>query len=266
MQILFRDGMNPQYDESHYGTLWNREELILAFELYCRIPFQKTKANNREVQDLASLLHRTPAAVARKLGNFGAFDPALQKVDIKGLTHTSKLDREIWDEFHADWNALVWEASLLRKKLANGHLIDQSIRIPRGPSETMRLTKQRVHQAFFRDAVLSSYNATCCITGLALRECLIASHIVPWSEDDRFRTDPTNGLCLSATFDRLFDAGLMTIGNDLIIHFSPHIMKLKDSISRELVCCYDDRPIRRPHRVLPSIDRLEWHHTNRFKQ
>jgi len=258
--------MKPQQDESRYGTLWNREESVLAFDLYCRIPFQKTKANNPAVQDLASLLHRTPASVARKLGNFGAFDPALQRIHIKGLTHTSKLDREIWDEFHADWNALVWEATLLRKKFAHGHSDDQCVRPPSGPSETMRLTKQRVHQAFFREAVLGSYSATCCITGLALRECLIASHIVPWSEDDRFRTDPTNGLCLSATFDRLFDAGLMTIGNDLVIQFSPHIMKLKDSVSQELLCCYHNQPIRRPYRFLPSTDRLEWHRTNRFKR
>ena len=83
----------------------------MAFELYCRIPFQKTKANNPAVSGLAGLMGRTPASVARKLGNFGAFDPALQKVDIKGLTHTSKLDREIWDEFHADWNGLVWESN-----------------------------------------------------------------------------------------------------------------------------------------------------------
>jgi len=82
--------MKVEHEESRYGTLWNREELVLAFELYCTIPFQKTKANNPAVQNLAILLHRTPASVARKLGNFGAFDPALQRIDIKGLTHTSK--------------------------------------------------------------------------------------------------------------------------------------------------------------------------------
>ena len=98
--------------ESRYGRLWNREELILAFELYCRIPFQKTKANNPEVINLAKIIRRTPASVARKIGNFGAFDPVLQNQKIKGLTHTSKMDRKIWNEFHADWNALVWEANL----------------------------------------------------------------------------------------------------------------------------------------------------------
>ena len=62
-----------------YGEPWTREELILAFDLYCRIPFQKTKANNPDVIQLAELLGRSPASVARKLGNFGSFDPELQR-------------------------------------------------------------------------------------------------------------------------------------------------------------------------------------------
>lgn len=251
--------------KSRYGALWSREELVLAFELYCRIPFQKTKTSNPAVKGLADLLGRTPASVARKLGNFGAFDPALQKLNISGLTHTSKLDREIWDEFHADWNSLVWEANQLRNKFGQPPPVDRTVKLPGGPSETIRLTKQRVHQAFFRDAVLSSYEATCCITGLAVRECLVASHIVPWSEDERFRTDPTNGLCLSATFDRLFDAGLMTVTFDLIIRFSSHVMKLKDSVTQDLLFRYHNRPLRKPHRFLPSMERLEWHHKNCFK-
>ncbi|MCK4824764.1 HNH endonuclease, partial [bacterium] len=210
--------------ESRYGTLWNREELILAFELYCRIPFQKTKSDNPEVIELARMIGRTPASVARKLGNFGAFDPALQNLNIKGLTHTSKMDREIWNEFHTDWNGLVWEANLLKKKFNIVPQFDETFRQPKGPSEKKRLTKQRVHQAFFRETVLSSYETTCCVTGLSIRECLIASHIVPWSKEEKFRTDPTNGLCLSATFDRLFDAGLMSITKDLIIRFSSLLM------------------------------------------
>ena len=85
-----------------YGTLWTRDELIVAFELYCRIPFQKTKASNPEVQRIASLIQRSPASVARKLGNFGALDPRLQALEISGLAHTGRLDRETWDEFHQE--------------------------------------------------------------------------------------------------------------------------------------------------------------------
>jgi len=252
--------------ESRYGTPWNREELILAFELYCRIPFQKTKSNNPEVIELSRMIGRTPASVARKLGNFGAFDPTLQNLKIKGLTHTGKMDREIWNEFHADWNGLVLEANLLKKKFNIVPQFDETFREPKGPSEKKRLTKQRIHQAFFRETVLSSYETTCCVTGLSIRECLIASHIVPWGEEEKFRTDPTNGLCLSATFDRLFDAGLMTITKDLMIRFSSLLMASKNSMTRELLCCYNEKPIKKPHRFLPSRERLEWHQMNRFKE
>ncbi len=252
--------------ESRYGTLWDREESLLAFELYCRIPFQKTKANNPAVKELATLLGRTPASVARKLGNFGAFDPMLQRLDIKGLTHTSKLDREIWNEFRADWNGLVWEANLLRNKFGPKLPVEHAFKPPSGPSETLRLTKQRVHQAFFREAVLSSYESTCCVTGLGVQECLIASHIVPWSEGEAFRTDPTNGLCLSATFDRLFDAGLMTVSANLIVCFSSRVMKSQNSVNQELLSCYHDQTLRKPQRFPPSIERLEWHRKNRFKE
>ncbi len=252
--------------ESRYGELWSRKESLLAFELYCRIPFQKTKANNPAVKELANLLGRTPASVARKLGNFGAFDPALQRLDITGLTHTSKLDREIWDEFHADWNNLVWEANLLRNKLGHAPPVRPAFKLPSGPSETTRLTKQRVHQAFFRDAVLSSYDSSCCITGLAVPECLIASHIVPWSEDERFRTDPENGLCLSATFDRLFDAGLMALTSDLTICFSSRVVRSQSSVTQDLLLRYNNCPIRKPNRFLPSLERIEWYRKNRFKE
>lgn len=257
--------MRPNEKESRYGVLWSREESILAFDLYCRIPFQKTKANNPAVQALARLLRRTPTSVARKLGNFGAVDPALQKLKIKGLTHTSKLDGEIWEEFHVDWNGLVLEANSLRKSFGQAPEAEKNLKKPGGPSETRRMTKQRLHQAFFRDAVLSSYETTCCVTGLAHSECLIASHIVPWSADERFRSDPTNGLCLSATFDRLFDAGLMTVTPELTIRFSSRVADSRSAVDRELLCCYDGCAIKKPRRFLPSKDRLEWHGINRFQ-
>ena len=258
--------MTQESNSSRYGALWTREESILAFELYCRIPFQRTKANNPAVQELARLLGRTPASVARKLGNFGAFDPELRQKEISGLTHTSKLARQVWHEFHADWNGLVWTASQIRQKKRHRVEAARPLVRPSGPSETARMTKQRVHQSFFRDVILSSYAETCCVTGLAIPECLIASHIIPWSEDERFRTDPTNGLCLSATFDRLFEAGLMTVTRDLVVRFSSRITESQNRVDEELLCRYHDHPIRKPPRFLPSVEYLTWHHTNRFKQ
>lgn len=250
---------------SRYGVPWSRDELILAFDLYCRIPFQKTKTTNPEVQELAKLLGRTPASVARKLGNFGAFDPELRKAKISGLTHTSKLDREIWEEFSRNWNGLVWEASNLRHSLEGEKRGQDLVVRPIGPSEKVRMTKQRVHQAFFRAAILSSYEETCCITGLNIPECLIASHIVPWGADEKYRTDPTNGLCLSSTFDRLFDAGLISINDNLNVCVATSLLKTKTQRTQELICSYNGKRILRPRRFTPSLERLQWHRVNVFR-
>ena len=259
--------MNRCTYKSRYGELWTHDESVLAFDLYCKIPFHKTKSNNPAVIELARILGRTPASIARKLGNFGAFDPALRKINISGLTHTSKLDQAIWEEFHRDWDGLVWEANNLRNKLESipAQSSANSFMQPTGSSETVRLTKQRVHQRFFREAILSSYETTCCVTGIAISDCLVASHIIPWSEASCFRTDPTNGLCLSATFDRLFDAGLMSITDDLVICFSSQIVKSKESEIRDLLLRYHKQPIRKPRRFFPNPEHLAWHRRHQFK-
>lgn len=246
------------------GQLWTREELVLAFELYCRIPFQRTKANDSRVKELAALLHRTPASVARKLGNFGAFDPQLAARHISGLTHGSKLDKAIWDEFHADWNRLIVRAHDLRRDLHAIKREPDPLVAPTGPSEKTVTVKQRLHQAFFRDAVISSYNNRCCVTGLPIAECLVAGHIVPWSVNEHRRADPTNGVCMSATFDRLFDSGLLTIEDDLTLCVSGRVRKLKDKAAAELIAARHGQEIIPPARFYPDPACLRWHRENRF--
>jgi putative restriction endonuclease len=75
----------------------------------------------------------------------------------------------------------------------------------------------RVNQARFRRAILASYNATCCMSGLRVPQLLVASHIVPWSMDTQNRLNPSNGLCLSALHDRAYDQGLITVLPDFTI-------------------------------------------------
>jgi len=247
------------------GQPWTREQLILAFELYCRIPFQRTKATDPRVKELAALLHRTPASVARKLGNFGAFDPQLAARNISGLTHGSKLDKAMWNEFHADWNGLIVRAHDLRREREPQKREDVLLTAPSGPSEKIVTVKQRLHQAFFRDAVMSSYNNRCCVTGLPLVECLIAGHIIPWSVDERRRADPTNGVCMSATFDRLFDAGLVTIEDDLTLCVSKGVRGLKDEAVAALVAARHGQKIIAPARFFPDIACLRWHREHRYR-
>lgn len=252
---------------SQYGQPWTHDELILAFDLYCRIPFRATKATNTEVQALARLLERSPAGVARKLGNFGAFDPALRLKNIVGLSHGGALDRQTWDEFHRDWAGLVEEAERIRASLnsrRSSPATDSVEELPTGPSERVVTAKQRLHQRFFRQAVLSSYGCSCCVTGLPVVETLVASHIIPWYYDERFRADPTNGLCLSATFDRLFDSGLMTFDAEARVCLSKKVRNCVEQSTTKLILAYDGRPLRQPTRFVPRSDCLEWHRNNVF--
>lgn len=264
--------MNNHSPPKH-GTPWNREESVLAFDLYCRIPFNKARHSTPEVKELAELLGRSPSSVARKLGNFGAFDPALHKRGVTGLVHTSKLDRRVWEEFHHDWGNLVVEAAMLRAQIGGDNekpssteplFTEESLAIPTGPSERSIETTARAHQAFFRQAVLSSYSTSCCITGLQIAECLIASHIVPWSNSEELRADPCNGLCLSATFDRLFDRGLLTVTPDFRARVAPSLLASPDEATKELILPFHNRPIHLPHRFRPSAQHLAWHRDNVF--
>jgi len=246
------------------GQPWTREQLILAFELYFRVPFGRITTRNPLIRELADDLGRTAASVTRKLGNFGAFDPELAARNVSGLTHGSELDRAIWDEFHKDWSGLVVKAHGLRRAHEPGKREVQPLIAPSGPSEKIVTAKQRLHQAFFRDAVISSYNTRCCVTGLPLIECLVAGHIIPWSVDEHRRADPTNGMCMSATFDRLFDSGLVTIEDDLTLCVSNRVRGLKDQSAADLITARHGQKILPPARFYPDPACLRWHRDNIF--
>ena len=82
---------------------WTREELIIAFNLYCKTPFGQIHIRNPEIIDLANLIKRTPSAVSWKLANFARLDPSLQRRGIVGATHGSKSEKVIWDEFNQEY-------------------------------------------------------------------------------------------------------------------------------------------------------------------
>jgi putative restriction endonuclease len=255
--------------ESKYGTLWTRDEQVLALYLYCQIPFQKTKANNPEVIKLAKLLGRTPASVARKLGNFGAFDPRLAAQGITGLAHGSKSDEAIWNEFRNDWERLVSESEkLLEKFHAEPSTSEKeeiiAIKIPIGETEKRVLKNQRIYQDFFRRTVLSSHNNCCCISAVETPQLLVAGHIIPWSESKEHRLNPENGLALCVLFDRAFDNGLMTIDEQFKVVYSKQIKSSKNIFVKSSILIYEGRKITLPNRFRPRQEFLQWHRENLF--
>jgi hypothetical protein len=248
---------------------WTKEQLKLAFHLYCQLPFGKLDMRTPEVIKLAGLIGRTPGAVAMKLSNFASLDPAITSTGRKGLEGASNLDREIWDEFHTDWEALAVESELLRRKLdTDAQPIDEADEqlIPEDfTGETRKVvTEQRIKQSFFRRAVLSSYRGRCCMSGLTEQRLLIASHIVPWSKDKANRLNPSNGLCLSAIHDRAFDKGLIAIDDDFKIVVSEELMRRDEQFIKDVLVPLNGKMIELPERFMPSVEFLSRHRADLF--
>lgn len=251
---------------SRYGTKWTREETILAFDLYCRTSFGRITSANPDIIELADLLERTSAAVCRKMCNLAHFDPELQRRNIVALSHVSKLDAEVFEEFTSDWMNLSYQAQQIRAKLQKKSIEDiigmgDLTSIPNGEYRE-QVVKTRVGQQFFRMSVLNSYDNKCSVTGINKRDLLIASHIKPWAVSDERseRTNPQNGICLNAFHDKAFDCGLITITVDYKMIVSPHLKEAAmDDETKDWIVHYDQKKIQLPRKFLPQRDFLEYH-------
>jgi HNH endonuclease len=245
---------------------WTHEELIVAFNLYCKIPFGRIHNRNPLVTELAKALDRTASALSWKLANFARLDPALKKRRITGATHGGRAEVQVWNEFANNWEALAFESERLLAQMTRRtpEPIDESQDFPEGRTREV-VVRARINQAFFRAAVLAAYSSRCCITGLSVPRLLSASHIVPWSVDVKNRTNPCNGLCLNAIHDRAFDCGLLTVTQELRVKLSPILKRNADDIAvGEFLGRFEGLPISRPRRFAPSADFLRYHNEKVF--
>ncbi len=245
---------------------WTRQQLLIAFGLYCKMPFGKLHSHNPEIIKFAENIERTPSALAMKLTNIASLDPAITSTGRKGLKGASAADRNMWKEMENDWENFVLEseksiASVLNEEeqQEDAFLSDYS-----GKTKTIQTTA-RVGQSFFRSAVLSAYNSKCCITGLSETRLLVASHIIPWREDESNRLNPRNGLLLSMLHDKAFDLGIITINDDMTIHVSKKNIA-KDRYFDTSIGHYDGKKITLPEKFKPDANFLAYHRENIFEK
>lgn len=261
--IELRDGAFPNRGN------WTEGQTKLAFHFYCQTPFGQLHGRNPNVIALAHLIERTPDALAMKCCNIASIDPAMRARGVSGLGNASALDRRIWNDFHANWDALALECEAWLEALREKHkqplverdLADVAADVDQDFSgETRRaLVNLRVRQAFFRRAVLSGYRFRCCISGVTDARLLVASHIVPWRDDRSIRLHPGNGLCLSALHDKAFDHHLFSLSDDYRILLSAALEKTKDTFLREVFHPIVDRQIELPERFVPEGSFLQRH-------
>ncbi len=253
-------------------TGWSHEQLLIAFHLYCQMPFGKMHRGNPDIIRFAALIGRTPSALAMKLTNIASLDPAITRTGRKGLDGSSKADQEMWAEMQKDWVKFVLEAqhalNRLEGRVSNDKIADAALLTESDNydgEEKVVATKVRVGQSFFRSAVLSAYEYRCCISGLTVPQFLIASHIIPWRIDTKNRLNPHNGLCVSALHDRAFDSGLISITDDMTIQISPRIKEYDDPFLRESISKFQGLPIHMPEKFSPSKDFLDFHRKTIFQ-
>lgn len=250
---------------------WTEEETIVAFNVYCKVPFNKSSKTNPTVIKYAGIIGRTPSALNMKIGNFGRLDPELKKIGISGLVNGSKMEEEVWNEFSGNWEKLVFESEKLIAKFHNKKIeeiedFEESDfrNFPEG-KEREAIVRARVNQSFFRSTILYSYNSKCCITGLSIPDFLVASHIIPWSKDKKNRTNPHNGICLNSIHDRAFDKGFITITPDYKVLVSNCFGDFENDNSISFFFLkFQNSKINLPDRFFPSKEYLDWHFNNIF--
>ena len=141
-------------------------------------------------------------------------------------------------------------------------------RPPTGPTETTANVKQRRGQDYFRDAVLNNFGGRCGVTQLAVRELLVASHILPWGTHAAERLNVRNGLSLSRLHDAAFDQGLITFDDSLRLVLSPRLKaELPQRAVAENFGAYAGQPLHLPEdAALPELAFLAEHRTKKFRK
>lgn len=248
---------------------WSRDELLLAFNLYCKTPFGRLHKNNADVIQLGERLGRTASAVAMKLVNFASLDPAHQRRKIAGLKNASQADRDIFAEFSTDWERLAFESEQAVERLADcaktTAVAPEAPVVPGTPTEREQIVRVRLVQRFFRGAVLASYGYRCAVCRIAVPEMLNASHIIPWSVDVMRRAGPCNGLAMCAFHDRAFDRGLVAVDETMRVIVAKKVF-IDDppQLHKVALMQISGRRILLPDRFRPDEVALLFHRQNIF--
>lgn len=257
---------------------WTHDELLIALNLYHKLTFGQMHARQPAIMVLAEKMGRGANSLAMKLCNFASLDPALKMRGIKGLSGASALDRAVWSEFHSDLAEAVPASETAFRNLFGADeasevevTLKEGVRVrkaPKGPTEISATVKIRRGQEYFRQAVLNNFDGRCGVTGLSIRELLVASHILPWGKHENERLNVRNGLCLSRLHDAAFDVGLITFDDNLRLKLS---RRLKSALPQRAVtenfAAYEGAALQLPKdAALPDEKFLALHHSVMFQK
>lgn len=154
-----------------------------------------------------------------------------------------------------------WDGNALKARLAFGFPDQEGLAAPESALErryALRAVKQRLHQASFREAVITAYGGRCALSGLPEQRLLDAAHIVPDTDQSLGQPVVPNGLTLSKIHHAAFDAHLIGIDPDYRLHVSRRLFEQHDGPMLEALKGLNGNMIHLPARDmdLPDRDRL----------
>jgi putative restriction endonuclease len=154
-----------------------------------------------------------------------------------------------------------WDGKALKARIAFGMPDQKAMAPPHSALErsyALRAVKQRLHQASFREAVITAYNGRCALSGLPEPLLLDAAHIVSDADEKFDQPVVPNGIPLSKIHHAAFDAHLIGIDPDYSLHVSERLLGQKDGPMLEALKLLNGGTIHLPKRPQdhPDKDRL----------
>lgn len=217
------------------GTQWSRDEYIVTLDLYLNHPSIVEDQTDPQIREVASLIDRSPGAVALRLANYRHIDPTSSQ----GMSHVSQGCRQIWEEYHGKNHELAIEAERARARFSDTAEISTgqnagSQEDEARTDEALTEALTRLGQGEFRELVFDRYGRQCLICDISEPGLLVAAHILPWSEFENERGDPNNGLVFCHNHHRAFDLGMFTVSGEYEVvarpDFSPEGTYLTQTI------------------------------------
>jgi putative restriction endonuclease len=154
-----------------------------------------------------------------------------------------------------------WDAQALKARVTFGLPDQNTLEPPENALErryALRAVKQRLHQASFREAVITAYDGRCALSRLPEPLLLDAAHIVADKDEHFGQPVVPNGIPLSKIHHAAFDAHLIGIDADYRLHVSERLLGQNDGPMLEALKRLHGGTIHLPDRVRdhPNRDRL----------
>ncbi len=151
-----------------------------------------------------------------------------------------------------------WDSVALKATVTFGMPGQHEMAAPRSVLErryALQAVKQRLHQASFRQAVITAYKGRCALSGLREHRLLDAAHIVSDTNEVLGQPVVPNGLPLSKIHHAAFDTHLIGIDPDYRLHVSEQLLGQRDGPMLEALKQLQGGSLHLPKRARDRPDR-----------